>query len=252
MLPSGPQGGSTNEYDDLVRTWNDLLKGLPPIDGWTITDPIPGMDDIGMMYVGYLEIGEPPVGVFDAKERPEKDLAEYHYRLNRARRRVIRNRLQELTAKVDNLLPQILVDVARDDVARLEDFRAAEIADSIIEIERLMGDTATRQARWSDLHRHLHFGQGHDWHDIYEMDWPSVKQDIEAAGFSEADPLPVPKGIDLGRLAASEPEGGASTALNWALLDPKRFEDLMYDLIRALPGYQNQSKSVPPEEISSA
>jgi hypothetical protein len=239
MLPSGPAAGSTNEYDDLVRAWNDLLKGLPPIDGWTIMEPIPGMDEIGRLYVDYMEIGEPPVGVFDAKERPGKDLAEYRYRLSRARRRVIHDRLQELTATVENLLPQMLVDVARDDQERLNDVRVAEVVDAITEIERLMGDTATRKGRWSDLHRHTYFGQGHDWHDIQEFDWPSVKEDIEAAGLSESDPLPVPMGVDLGQLAASKPEGRASTAIDWAELTPDQFEHLLYDLIRVLPGYQN-------------
>lgn len=223
LLPSGPQGGSTNEYDDIVRAWNDLLKGLPPIDGWTITDPIPGMDEIGTMYLDYMEIGEPPLAVFDAKEQPEKDLAEYRYRLSRARRRVVRHRLQELTSQVDNLLPQMLADVPRGHWERLDDPRGTQVVDAITEIERLMGDTATRQGRWSDLHRHIHFGEGHDWHDIHELDWPSVKQDIEAVSFSETDPLPVPEGVDLGQLAASEPGGRATTALNWPVLDAKRF-----------------------------
>lgn len=239
LLPTGPSGDSTNEYDDLVRAWSDLLKGLPSIEGWTITDPIPGMAEIGMMYVDYMEIGEPPLGVFAAKEQPDKDLAEYRYRLSRARRRVIRDRLLELTGKLDNLLPQMLVDVARDDQALLEDTRVAVIIEAITEIERLMGDTAARQGRWSDLHRHIRFGQGHDWHDIHEFDWPSVKKDIEAAGFSEADPLPVPEGIDLGRIASSKPTGKASTALQWDVLDSTQFERLLYDLARVLPGYRN-------------
>jgi hypothetical protein len=196
------------------------------------------MDEIGMMYLDYMEIGEPTLAVLDAKERPEKDLAEYRYRLSRARRRVIRDRLQELTSEVDNLLPQMLVDVARNQ-DRLADPRVTRVVDAITEIERLMGDTATRRGRWSDLHRHIRLGQGQDWYDIAELDWPSVKQDIEAAGLSESDPLPVPEGVDLGQLAASKPEGQASTAINWAVLDAKGFEDLLYDLARALPGYQN-------------
>jgi hypothetical protein len=238
LLPSGPSCGSTSEYDDLVRAWNDLLKGLPPIDGWTITEPIPGMNEIGMLFMEYVVIAEPPIGVLDAKERPEEDLAEYRYRLSRARRRVIRDRLQELTATVENLLPQMLVDVARDDPERLEDMRVEEVVDAISEIERLMGDTATRQGRWSDLHRHIYFGQGHDWHDIQEFDWPSVKEDIQAAGLSESDPLPVPKDVDLGQLA-SKPGGRASTAIDWAKLTPDQFEHMLYDLIRVRPGYQN-------------
>jgi hypothetical protein len=37
----------------------------------------------------------------------------------------------------------------------------AEISAAIDEIERLMGDTAQRRGRWSEMHRHMYFGQGH-------------------------------------------------------------------------------------------
>jgi hypothetical protein len=238
LLPTGPSSGSTNEYDDLVRAWSDLLAGLPKIDGWTITRPLPDMNAIGLAYLDYLEDGEPPIPVLEAKEVPEKDLAEYRYRLSRARRRAIRDRLQDLIMKVDTFLPQILAGVACNDHDRLDDARIPEVAACISEIERLMGDTAARRGRWGDLHRHMHFGQGHDWYDIYEFDWPSVKLDIEAASFSETDPLPVPD-VDLGQAAARRPAGAASTALAWARLTPEDFERLLYDLLRNLPGHQN-------------
>lgn len=142
MLPSGPSGGSTNEYDDLVRAWNDLLRGLPKVDGWTITQPLPEMDAIGQAYLDYMEIDEPPLAVMDAKEAPDKDLAEYRHRLNRARRRAIRDRMQELTTKVDTFLPQMLAGVTRDNREKLDDARVSEVEAAISELERLMGDTA--------------------------------------------------------------------------------------------------------------
>jgi hypothetical protein len=101
-----------------------------------------------------------------------------------------------------------------------------------------MGDTAQRRGRWGDLHRHLHFGQGHDWHDIHEFDWPSVRADVEAATFSDTDPLPVPD-IDLGQAAAGHLSGAATIALPWDRLDDDGFERLLYDLLRAFPDHQN-------------
>jgi hypothetical protein len=292
LLPTGPQGGSTEEYDNLVRAWDDLLQGLMPINGWTIVDSIPGMDEIGMMYLDYMEIGDPPFRVFEAKEQPQKDLDEYRYRLGRARRQAIRGRVQELITSIESVLPEMLRGVERNHNLALDDPRVALISEAISEIERLLGSAVERKGRWSDLHRHMRFGQGQDWHDIYDLDWPSVKKDIEASVFSESDPLPVPKGIDLGNVASSKPEGHASTELNWSIIDSGRFEHLLYDLARVLPGYQNvqllmktnaadrgrdisaervysdgaggmrtervmiqakhwQSRSVPPEEISS-
>ena len=47
MLQSGPAIGYSNpEYMDLRRAWKDLLVGLPPIDGRTITEELPDADDI--------------------------------------------------------------------------------------------------------------------------------------------------------------------------------------------------------------
>lgn len=293
MLPEGPSIGTTPEYDDLVRAWDDLCQGLPPIDGWRITDPLPDMDAIGRAYLDYAEISEAPLPVFAEKEAPDKALAEYRHRLNRARRKAVRDRMRELIAKIDTLLPQILTQAERLEAKeKLVAESVAEFESAIDEIERLMGDTAARRGRWGDLHRHLRFGQAHDWHDIYEEDWPSVKPDIEAAMFSDVEPLPVPD-VDLGALADQRPAGSVSTALRWDDLTPDRFEQLLYDLLRALPGYQNvqllmktnaadrgrdisaervlrdgsgsvrtervvvqakhwQSRSVPPEEINSA
>jgi len=239
MLPVGPSVGTTPEYEDLARAWDDLRHGLPPIDGWAIGEPLPDMDAVGKAYFEYAEVGEPPFAVFGAKEAPGEALAEYRYRLNKARRRAVRDRMQELVAKVDTLLPHALSQAeSLNSGDKLQAGPATEIDRAIAEIERLMGDTADRRGRWSDLHRHLRFGQAQDWNDITGLDWPSVKPDIEAAMFSDVEPLPVPD-IDLGTAAGQRPSGPVSTELRWADLSADRFEHLLYDLLQALPGYQN-------------
>lgn len=121
FIPTGPARGSHPEYDDLRRAWSDLLVGLPKIDGWTITNDLPDIDEIGQMFIDYFEISEPPIPAYEAGEQPSKDLAEYRYRLNRARRRAARERLAQLTSIIDTALPRILTGVARDSQTRLED-----------------------------------------------------------------------------------------------------------------------------------
>ena len=84
----------------------------------------------------------------------------------------------------------------------------------------------------------MHFGEGHDWHDVYLMDWPSVKADIESGASAETDPLPVPA-IDLGQAAADNPTGSVTTSLAWDHLDDDGFERLLYDLLRDVPEHEN-------------
>ncbi|MEU6071064.1 hypothetical protein ABZ864_43135 [Streptomyces sp. NPDC047082] len=200
FITSGPTCGSHPEYDDLRWVWADLLPGLPPLDGWTITDELPDIDEMGQSFIDYLEIGEFPGAVHAAGEKPGEDLNEYRYRLNRARRRAARSRLQRLMSTIDAALPRGLAGVDRDSQERLNNEQTEQIRAAVREIERLIGDTTERRRRWSDLHRHLRVGQGHDWHDILEIDWPTVRADVEAGALGDSDPLPVPE-LDLGQAA---------------------------------------------------
>ncbi|MFI8778077.1 restriction endonuclease [Brachybacterium paraconglomeratum] len=238
MLPTGPARGSSREYEDLRRAWSELLAGLPPIDSWNITEQLPDADAAGQAFIDYAEIGEHPFDLLNRLEAPGAQLDEYRFRLGRARRRAIRTRLGILTSIVSETLPGIAQSIPRDSTDKLSDARTATIEDSISEVERLLGDTTVRKGSWGDLHRHLHFGQGPDWHDILEKDWPSVRADIEAASLADADPLPVPE-IDLGRAASAHPSGAASTELAWSTLNDDGFERLLFDLIRTFPTYQN-------------
>jgi hypothetical protein len=238
FVPDSPAAGSHPEYDDLRRTWEDLLPGLPKIDGWTITDRLPDIDELGQAFIDYADIGMLPTSVHAAAEQPGRDVAEYRYRLNRARRRAARGRLEQLVAIAETALPALLNGVPRDSRDLLDGPEVGQITDAVGEIERLMGDTAERRGRWSDLHRHMHFGQGHDWHDIAELDWPSVLTDIEASTLADADSLPVPD-IDLGHAAAGRLTGTATIALPWKRLDDGGFERLLYDLLRNVTEYQN-------------
>lgn len=238
LVPRGPSRGSSPDYHDLQRAWTDLRAGLPLIDGWTITNDLPDIDELGQTYLEYAEIGEAPTSADKEAEQPGTDLAEYRFRLNRARRRAARDRLRELIMLVDSTLPLVVEDVAADSQAYVDKPQVAQVSAAIGEIERLLGDASGRQGRWSDLRRHLRFGLGVDWHDIQVHDWPSVRRDIEAAVHADTDPLPVPD-IDLGRAAVSPLSGRATIALQWSRLDDGGFERLLYDLLRDIPEHVN-------------
>jgi hypothetical protein len=238
FIPTGPQRGSDPQYDDLRAAWADLLPGLPQIDGWTITEPLPDIDDMGQAFIDYLDIGEPPTTVLAAGDKPGADLAAYRYRLDRARRRAARRRLEQLVSTVDAALPLALVGTEQDAVKRLENEHTERIEIAIREIARLLGEDAKDIDRWWDLLRHMRFSQGHDWHDIVELDWPAVRAGIEAKSLGGSDPLPVPD-IDLGQAASGNLTGAATLALPWGRLSDDGFERLLYDLLRDIPEHQN-------------
>lgn len=238
LLPTGPARGSDPEYDDLTRAWKDLLIGLPEVDEWTITEELPDADELGQAFIDYMEISEPPFNLYEVAEQPTRDLAEYRFRLNRARRRAARQRLQELSRAIDTALSRLLEGVPRDSTDKLEHEAVVEVRAAVDEIERLLGDTAQRRGRWNEMHRHMYFGQGHDWHDVHELDWPTVRPDVEAGALADSDPLPVPA-IDLGKAAAGHLTGVATLALPWERLNDEGFERLLYDLLRSFNEHQN-------------
>ncbi|MFE6735575.1 restriction endonuclease [Microbacterium sp. NPDC057650] len=238
MIPTGPQRGTTREYEDLRRVWGTLVAGLPPIDGYTVTEQLPDIDVAGQTFMQYWELSEPAFGLRNELEKPGREIDEYRFRLGRARRMAIHDRLDFLISTVSTTLAQIVETTGEDSGERIDNAGTRVVEASIAEVERLLGDTIDRKGRWSDLHRHLRFSQPHDWRDVAELDWPSVRSDIEAASLSESDPLPVPN-IDLGVAASAKPAGGASVGIEWSLLDDDGFERLLFDLFGGFSSYQN-------------
>ncbi len=100
-----------------------------------------------------------------------------------------------------------------------------------------LGTPPSAKGRWNDFHRHTHSGEGKDWHDILEMDWPSVRADIEAGALVGIRPSAGPRRSGLKHVG--EARRGVSVGLAWAVLDDDGFERLLFDLLRSFPSYQN-------------
>lgn len=240
MVPFGIQffTGSQSEYEDLRRAYTDLLRGLPPVDGTTITAAPLALNEIAQERMDAHDVGltEALVGVEEAISEPGEAIRDYRFRLGRARGKLVRPRAVELVREIERLVT-VLEQRVPEDGSPWDDDDWVRLVDAVSEVERLVGP-AVRRGRWTDLRRHLSFGQRVDLHDISSMDWPSVRPQIEDALYAEDEPLPVPA-IDLGTLAATAPSGPVSTALAWDRLAPEDFERLIFNLVGGAEGYEN-------------
>src|SRR5581483_12328486 len=95
-------------------------------------------------------------------------------------------------------------------------------------IDTLLGNGFGRPASWTDMERHLSFGQKCDYHDIVNIDWPNIRQWFDHALYTETDPIPVVS-KDLGELVSAKPRGHVATELRWSILSPKDFERLVFN-----------------------
>lgn len=241
-FPSGPSAGSPPEYDELCLVWDDLVEALPPIDGFRISLPLPNISVMGQSFIDASDIGVPWNIVYDEIAAPGKQLAEYRHRLSRARRQAVRKRLSHLSGEVERLLGEIVRDIDDAEPAREVTYSSAQteaVREGISEIERLLGDAVVRRGRWTDLRRHLSFSQPHDWGDIHSFDWPSIREDVLSATFSETEPLPVENIGDLGIATQGDLSGAVNFRLNWEQLDSGGFERMLYELLRVIPGHSN-------------
>jgi hypothetical protein len=232
-----PEG---RESESVRRSFDELASALPAIDGWRIEERPLALDDIARTRLDAAEISEPQIeiGLERQIHAPGEQIAEYRFRFNRARQRLVRKRILELIERIDTLLATLPQRFERDSKPASEDSEWQTVVSGIAEIERLAGGSLQRKGDWLTLKRHIAFGQGVDIHDIAERDWPSVRPDIEASLYDDLEPLPV-EVDDLGTLAASGVSGPVSTKLVWSVLDDEHFERLVYNILLDAPGYDN-------------
>lgn len=236
----GNEGGI---YDDRCRAFSDVAAGLPKIDGKELQVRIFEYDEIGQMRLDAKEAGmiECEISVEAAIFEQDRHLKEYRYRLSKKRRQLIRNKLLEVIDNIDCALRDLSVTYPGDyekTNAAIAGQQWEILSKYVATIDALLGSSVKRPRRWNDLSRHIHFGRVQDFHDIQTLDWPEVKQGIEAAIYGDSDPIPV--GVDdLGELVDSRPVGEVVTKLKWDSLDESHFERLLFSLFLNTAGYEN-------------
>jgi hypothetical protein len=81
LLPTTPAVGSPPEYRQLQREWRLLRRGLPRVDGWTVTCDLPDPDDVGEALTQAWILGESLEDAAGDVQRPGRQLLEYCSRL---------------------------------------------------------------------------------------------------------------------------------------------------------------------------
>lgn len=244
MIPDGIAFGDTNDgvYDDRCRAFSDVREGLPTIDGWELPECLYELNQIAQMRFDANELGEIEnlIYVEELLVEQEKHLKDYRYRLNKKRRQLVRGKIIEIVDRLDSII-QKLSSMYPDDYERTSASITVPIWDSfkqeIATIDMLLGSTV-RPQRWSDLQRHIRFGQVGDLWNIRDHDWPAIKSGIMNTLYGESDPIPV-EAKDLGALVESKPQGDVVTRLKWESLGDSDFERLLFCLISQSTGYEN-------------
>lgn len=243
-IPKGIAFELDAEYERDQMAYSRLLSALPAIGGAKPTEVPRDLQDIAQNRLDAQEIGEPEAWVTTENwiEEPARQLREYRFRFDNKRRELVRYRISELTTDCARFLAALdsHYDPATDPQHSLHDDDNEEwlqFQASVEEIGALLG-SLPKPPRWSDLQRHIHFGQYHDLRDIIGIDWPEVSAGLSTALYHEDEPIPV-DAEDLDTLVKGEPSGPVATALNWNRLSPEMFERLIFALVSLETSYEN-------------
>ncbi len=244
LIPTGmvidTSSPDAQRYADKCRTFRHIRKAIPKLDDFDLEDDLLDLDDIFQSRFDAAEAGE--ISYTVTVERhiygQGEALHEYRFRLAAQRRALVRSALTAAIGEVDSALAAFTDHDFESSSTKVTGLYWDGLKHLIAEIDVLRGTAITSPARWSDLHRHLHFGLTCDLHDIINLDWPDAKESLQTAMYGPDDPIPV-EVADLGVLAKTAPTGPVVTALKWDALDAEGFERLVYNLVSDAPGYDN-------------
>lgn len=241
IIPSGVAFLDDSGYENNCRDFENVLSCLPKIDGWKPKIYLMNLNEIGQNRLDAMEVGEIEcqISVENQIYEPAKLIREYRHKFDRKRRELVRDALQSAIDSIDEDLRDLAIELEGKSEVNEAVTRSSfdDLKSHIAEIDTLLG-SEPRPSRWTDLHRHLHFGLLGDLQDIINHDWPSVKSGIRKSLYGEKEPIPV-EIDDLGSLVSSKPTGPIVVQLKWEKLSPDDFERVIFALISSEKGYEN-------------
>jgi len=220
-------------FDAKVRECRSLFESLLTVDG--------GKSDKSVLQaIGRPVCGDGIATADGNSSPPAKFLKEFRDRINSKRLEALRVPLIDLIASVDSSLGKLAcheVDKANR-TKKVEDPELEALRLIVPEMDALLGTNVARPPRWSDLKRHLSFGQFGDLDEIITWDWPEAKQGLrETFGIMQA--LPELELVDLDDLLVDRPSFKKATRLHWDRLSAEDFERLVFSLFLGESAYEN-------------
>lgn len=231
LVPEGMGFFSSPEYDDACRGYAELLNGLPKIDEWVPSAMPLDLDSIGRRRLFAEEVGEPEIFIElgHEMEEPARELVEYKYRLNRARRRLVREAILKIAEGVNATMDS---DHGEATIWR------QQLLSNLRQMDVLMGSAFKRPQEWGALLDQLEHTDDGAGVDPYARLWTTIRERLISGLYDDVEPLPISK-EDLGSISRSPALGNVATQLNWASLDATGFERLLFSLISSLDSYEN-------------
>ena len=220
-------------FDAKVRECRSVFESLPAVNG--------RKTDVNVLKaIGANGSGTPSAGSEAAPSIPSQFLKDYRVRIDSKRMEAIRPPLIDLISDVDSRLEKLrchVVDKANRH-KKVEDPELEVLRRVVIEMDALLGSHVTRPPRWTDMQRHLSFGEYCDLDEIITWDWPEAKQGLrETFGIMQA--LQGVELADLDDLLTERPSIRRAARVHWDRLSAEEFERLVYSLFLGEPAYEN-------------
>ncbi|MCC5898104.1 MAG: restriction endonuclease [Phormidium sp. BM_Day4_Bin.17] len=113
---------------------------------------------------------------------------------------------------------------------KIEDSSLPKLREQVSDIKTCFGKSISQPQRWTDLNRHLAFGEIHDLDDIVNRDWPSVRQGILRSffGLRDIDSL---DGESISEFRSLVKYVANQNQFSWKELSSEEFERLIFQLV---------------------
>jgi Restriction endonuclease len=237
LVPKGISFGSDPKYETLCRDFEGILAALPKIDGWKPQGSPPDLNELAQSRLDASDIDEISaiVAAEDELDVPRRELAEYRHRLNKMRRSLVREAMQDVIAGIDSILQLVRAESGAVAPSHAATGTSGSLLTGLRQIEVLLGSSVARPSGWDQLSARIASG---DVGFVAAELWPAIKATLVASLYQDNEPIPV-EAADLGILAAAHPRGAVGTRLNWERLTAEDFERLVFGLISGASGYEN-------------